>query len=84
MKRLKLLALPVMLGILFMAGCTGRGGESYNPTIDPADFVNKIDNQYYSLTPGSTFTYQSETEEGIERNELLLQIRQEKCWVLRL
>ena len=72
MKRLKLLVLPIMLGILFMTGCTGGVEKSYNPTINPDDFVEKIDNQYHSLTPGTTFTYQSETEDGIERNEVVV------------
>ncbi len=72
MKLLKLLVLPVMLGILLLVGCNGGAERAYNPTINPADFVTKIDNQYYSLTPGTTFTYQSETEEGIERNEVVV------------
>jgi hypothetical protein len=72
MKLLKLLALPVILGILFMVGCTGGVEKPYNPTIKPADFVAKIDNQYYSLTPGTTLTYRSETEDGIEKNVMIV------------
>jgi len=30
---------------------------AYAPSIDPADFVTKIDNRYWPLVPGTTFTY---------------------------
>ena len=65
----RLLVLPTVAIIVVLTACTSG---AYNPTIDPADFVNKIDNQYYSLTPGTTLTYQSETEAGIERNEVII------------
>ena len=44
--------------------------EHYSPEIDPKNFVSKIDNQYFTLTPGVTFLYISETESGIERIEV--------------
>jgi hypothetical protein len=31
-----------------------------------------VDNSYFSLTPGTTFTYQSETEEGTEKNIVIV------------
>jgi hypothetical protein len=40
--------------------------KTYNPQIDPADFVSVIDNPYFPLTPGTTFTYEAETEDGRE------------------
>lgn len=46
--------------------------EIYNPTIDPADFVAEIDNAYFPLKPGTTFIYQGDTEEGTERNEMVV------------
>jgi hypothetical protein len=48
------------------------GGEGATDAIshakfDPCDFDNEsIDNPYFTLTPGTTFTYESETEEGTE------------------
>jgi hypothetical protein len=42
--------------------------EPYNPTIDPANFVGVINNQYLPLTPGRTFTYEAETEDGLARD----------------
>ncbi|HEV8683263.1 MAG TPA: hypothetical protein VGS09_10920 [Actinomycetota bacterium] len=32
-------------------------GEPYRPQIDPADFVEVIDNPYFPLTPGTTHVY---------------------------
>jgi len=46
--------------------CESLGGDSYNPVIDPKNFVDTIDNPYLTLTPGTTFIYEkitgSETE----------------------
>ena len=36
--------------------------------IDPGNFVSKIDNPYFPLTPGTTFTYRGETEGVPTRN----------------
>jgi len=46
--------------------------ETYDPTIDPANFVGVVDNPYYTLKPGTIYTYASETEEGMERNEVVV------------
>jgi hypothetical protein len=48
---------------------TGRADDDgYNLAIDPADFVAVINNPFYTLIPGSIFTYQSATNKGIEKN----------------
>ena len=44
--------------------------EKYTSMIDPADFVPEIDNPFLPLTPGTTFIYEGETEEGLERTEV--------------
>jgi hypothetical protein len=44
----------------------GDGGD-YHPDVDPADFVAGIDNPYLPFTPGSHWTYQARTEDGLER-----------------
>ena len=41
----------------------GDGGN-YNPEIDPADFVDVIDNPYFPLVPGSRWTYEETNDEG--------------------
>ncbi len=46
--------------------------KTYSPVIEPANFVSVIDNPYYSLIPGRTFTYRSETEDGVEKNEVVV------------
>lgn len=44
----------------------GDGGD-YHPTIDPADFVDTIDNPYLPLAVGSRWAYEGETAHGRER-----------------
>lgn len=36
------------------------------------NFVPAVNNPYYTLTPGTTFTYQSETDEGTEKNIVIV------------
>jgi hypothetical protein len=44
------------------------------PTFDPCNFSKGeiVNNPYFTLVPGTTFTYQSETEEGTEKNIVLV------------
>jgi len=64
----------IILGVLMISACGGasqeqRGQEAYAPEIDPANFVDKIDNQNFPLTPGTTMIYEGETDEGLEHIE---------------
>jgi hypothetical protein len=47
--------------------CRRLGGGVHDPEIDPADFVDVIDNPYFPLTPGTTLVYEAKTPEGLER-----------------
>ena len=38
----------------------------YKPQVDPENFVDGIDNPYFPLTPGTTWTYEADTEDGKE------------------
>jgi hypothetical protein len=43
------------------------------PKFDPCNFGNEIiDNPYFTLTPGTTFTYQTETEDGTEKDMVIV------------
>ncbi len=62
--------------------------EPYEPVIDPENFVDKIDNKYLPYTPGTKYTYEGETEDGLERNEVIVtnetkQILGVTCTVVR-
>jgi hypothetical protein len=46
--------------------------EAYNPTINPADFTTKIDNPLFSMPIGKTMVYESKTEDGVERVEIVI------------
>ena len=51
-------------------GCNGKravidvGDESFEPIMNPADFVAQIDSQYLPCTPGATFVYDGESDDG--------------------
>src|SRR5438067_10263545 len=39
------------------ASCQKLGPDRYDPVIDPTNFTTTIDNPYFPLVPGTTFTY---------------------------
>ena len=49
--------------------CDKLGPAPYDPVIDPANFVAKIDNPFFPLVPGTTFIYEGQTSEGLMRDE---------------
>jgi len=42
----------------------------YNPIIKPENFVSKINNKFLKFIPGTTFVYEAQTEDGLERIEV--------------
>ena len=38
------------------------GAVAYQPAIDPSDFVETVDNRYWPLVPGTTYTFKSQDE----------------------
>jgi hypothetical protein len=48
--------------------CDKLGPAPYDPVIDPANFVAKIDNPFFPLVPGTTFIYEGQTSEGLMRD----------------
>jgi len=50
------------------ATCDKLGPAPYDPVIDPANFVAKIDNPFFPLVPGTTFIYEGQTSEGLMRD----------------
>ena len=95
--------LMIGLAITPVVGCAGpakesddssaktsndKAGEAYSPDIDPANFVDKVDNKYFPLEPGTTFVYEGKDEEGFERIEVSVtndtkQIMGVECVVVR-
>ncbi|MGH2708411.1 MAG: hypothetical protein ACRDJK_08975, partial [Actinomycetota bacterium] len=47
--------------------CADFGPGPYDPVIDPANFVSRIDNPYAPFRPGAWWEYEKQTEEGLER-----------------
>ncbi len=48
--------------------CRRLGGGIFRPEIDPDNFVDKIDNRFFPLVPGTTFVYDGQTEKGTEHD----------------
>ena len=66
----KLLSLILLLALPFVS-CEKEDDErqldvNYNPSINPENFVDDVTNTYFPLIAGTVFTYQSQTEEGLE------------------
>jgi hypothetical protein len=49
--------------------CDKLGPAPYDPVIDSANFVAKIDNPFFPLVPGTTFIYEGQTSDGLMRDE---------------
>ncbi len=46
--------------------CALLDERRYDPDIDPGDFDEPLQNPYFPLVPGTTRTYEGETDEGLE------------------
>ncbi|PYV82518.1 MAG: hypothetical protein DMG05_27975 [Acidobacteria bacterium] len=62
-------ASSMLVVLAFLIHCVGLAKDApYNPVIDPSDFTAKIDNPFYPLKPGRTYTYKGVTDAGEELN----------------
>ena len=52
--------------------CPRVGGTPYDPVIDPADFVDKIDNPYFPLVPGTNYVYEGQSAGGLVHTEFFV------------
>ncbi len=57
----------IILGGYFIIKKATPLDEAYIPVIVPADFSTTVDNPYFTLEPGTTFTYEADTDEGKAR-----------------
>jgi len=66
----------LMVGILggslywFTQNPTVGAEIQYDPPFDPSNFVPQVTNKYFTLEPGTKFTYVKHTNKGIERSEV--------------
>jgi hypothetical protein len=68
----------VLLLVLAASACGSSGTtvddatptEAYAPAIDPSDFTGQITNQYFPLTPGTTYVYEGTADGVAEHNEV--------------
>jgi hypothetical protein len=60
---------------LLLSACSrppAEAPEPYAPSINPAEFTSKVDNPYFTLTPGKRMVYEARTGEGLERTEVIV------------
>lgn len=70
------------LSFLLLAGCstplntpstlTETAGVDYTVNISPEDFVVAVDNPYFPVLVGAKYVYEGDSEEGVERIEIIV------------
>ncbi len=69
----RVLTVVVAVPLLAFGACADDSPtEPWDPQIDPGEFVSSVDNPYFPLQPGTTFSYSAETEDGTETGEVLV------------
>ncbi|MBF0280229.1 MAG: hypothetical protein HQM13_20690 [SAR324 cluster bacterium] len=53
-----------------------NNGADYNPVIDPANFVSTIDNPYFTLSAGRSWSYEGSNDDG-EPERILVEVTQD-------
>ena len=62
-----------VLGVFYWPQSPARAeSHDYKPVIDPANFVPQVNNKYFTLKPGTKFTYKKQTTEGTGRVEIVV------------
>ena len=70
MKRCAISFVAVALVTLQLVPATGEELEPYQPKILPGDFSIVINNPFFTLIPGTTYTYKSTGRKGTEINKV--------------
>jgi hypothetical protein len=65
-----MLVIPDLTGVGRAVPTSAQGGEPYNPISDPAHFVEGVDNPFFPLTRGTTYTYEEVSEGIAQRTEV--------------
>jgi len=65
----------LITAVCFTLSCSGifgatEAGEPYHPIIDPANFSEVVTNPYFTLTPGTTYTYKARDGKDTEINKV--------------
>jgi hypothetical protein len=72
MKRSIRLMMNLAAPSIFTIGCGSDRptGPPYDPHVDPADFVARVDNPLFPLAPGTVYYYRAQTDEGEETDSV--------------
>jgi hypothetical protein len=69
MRRVLCMVSVVFFSLTLMFSCAT---VKYNPTVDPADFVDRIDHPYIPMIPGTAYVIEGISDEGRERIEIMV------------
>jgi hypothetical protein len=58
-----------VLAVLFLSGAVALAAAAPQVTIDPANFTDPVANPYFPLPLGTTFSFETRTDEGLVRTE---------------
>jgi hypothetical protein len=58
--------------IVAVPACAGDDGATYDPDVDPADFVAVVDSPYFPMVVGSRWVYEGQADGGAERVEIVV------------
>jgi hypothetical protein len=58
-----------VFAVLFLEGAVSFAAPAPPPTLDPTDFTQPVANQYFPLVSGTTFSYETQTDDGLVRTE---------------
>ncbi len=65
-----LLSISAAAHQLVLTKPSAQSAQLYAPVIDPTNFVAKIDNPYFPLTPGTTKIFEGKTDAGFEHEQM--------------
>ena len=72
MNKLTVATIAFMFPFFINSPAIAQTQKIYDPQINPVNFTAEITNKYFTLKPGKKLIYEGQTEEGLERIEILI------------
>ena len=72
MNKLTVATIAFMFPFFINSPAIAQTQKIYDPQINPVNFTAEITNKYFTLKPGKKLIYEGQTEDGLERIEILI------------
>src|SRR3989344_3756378 len=72
MNKLTVATIAFMFPFFINSHAIAQTQKIYDPQINPVNFTAEITNKYFTLKPGKKLIYEGQTEDGLERIEILI------------